>query len=970
MRTAFVGAFVSVIALVVVLLLVPRRPGVGHPDLLRTRPTRVINSGRPTQSGEAIDLSQTHGEHIYKPERSRVIIDGEPTTYPSLLMWCGEVNPLSDDRFEFIDLRILLNRKPKTQADLDGVARLPDDVHPTAAGDHILRLIKEGRNGIHAGRAVFHGGRDLATADKIQLSDGVLANAFLERGTTSHPVAVETPDLLLDVEAGKIMQADTDAEVTVTHKQIKVRARGMHLDVITSTLVLDHDIRGDLLDLALLGRKGPPAKLSGKGPLRYTPLATVADGQRVKPGAGQIELSGDVTLSQGDLSLRGDHLDLVVTEDAQRRAQHLVLDGNVVATSGRGRFEGEVVTYEAARPEHGRPAHLFLEGSPTKATLFKASGILPGVAAGNDLLLSTPGRVVFPVNLNADSRRIDIGPDVTLTAPESEVHGWNLTIFLHRVADNRADRQDQKTDYPSRVDLRGAVRGRSPSGAFSGETLTYTRKFDPRGRPLNDRLVLRGSPDITYVVKEKASKEAAKPKAEGRKNRGFLDVDGAGRVVISAQDRIEITRDPLRLKPLVALAQGKVLLRKTAPDTASTVRASLRADALELVLDEVWQTDLVTQNERSETFMVRREVRKVDARGHVVAKFPGRFEGRGGSALYAGAQGDLLLKGEGERPAHIEFTDGKDRKQIVTAPKLHYLGSLDQVTASGGVVADVYLPEIHYMVTERKQGASRKTHVESNRLIASLAERASGKGLRLRDLLAETGVEARQDNGSSASCTFLRFDLVHDDLEARGEPTKLVMFRNVDGQTIREEMVSPSITVSAKQALFAGPLTARFFSSRGQLPMNMGTRTWNSSDKKTLHPVDIKTQGDAFLSQERMLLRGPAHIQQGNPYQTGFSLDAGRVLLFLAPTDNKNLAVARAVAERNVNFVSRDLTGKGDVMSFDEKKRKVSLVGKSRPANLALHGIGQMPQPAFDLDLSNPHSPRLVVVQPSRYNTR
>jgi len=940
------------------------------PDLRRAENGRNPRVVKPP-SNDPVKLQGAHGTDVYAPRSAKAVIDGEEITYGTVLMWCRGFDAVSEERFEVRDVRLIANPKPKTKDDVARHVVVPRDTRPAHIGELLLDAMKEKKAlGVHAQGAVFEGGRDLDTARRIFLKDGVVVYVVdPEDRTRTGEIHSET--LELEVEQGHVVRGITKDKVTVQTAEGTIHGIGFSFEPATGVFRIESNISGQLVDLTLLGRRGPPATFTAGGPLLYEPRNPKSDRKSLRP-AGAFQLNKDVVIKQGDFEVRGQKMHLT-TGATRSELRGFVLEGDVSATTAEGTFAGGRITW-ATGPDG--QATLTLGGGPIVATLANAGRALPGIGGRGDLEVSTDGTIVFngldrPEDVE---RTVTIGPEVVLQGKDGvRIDARMMSLHLLHVARNSASSDAATTKlYPIRIRLDGKVRGRGPSGSFSCRLLAYERTYDDH-RPVLDRIELSGAPELLYVTARQGAPPPAPPVVEKTKFGDLLSGDGPLR--IQADERLELRLDPLRVRPMIAEARGGVRVRRFDGAEPDQERGRLHAGEVDLEIEEVHSPDLTAPVIR---FAGNRRVRQVVARKNVQVLVPDQLRGDGDLLTWQDDAGDLQLDRHGDRPAVVVVTDGQGREQTLRAPRLLYRRAGSSIHASGGVSADVRVPAISY--GRGRTHDTVETHVTADTVTAWLKSHAaagteassSPNANDVIELLAAGAVVVAQESGAGVKCEHMRIDLIREETIVRGSPARLDLIHVGDDGTYKEWVQAPSIAVTGGNALLTGPVSARLHARRKDVAMNVGSKTQDAAGP--LLPVDITAGEDLFISEERIQARGGKPggtiVEQGDPAVDGFRLTSERVLLLLGQTSTsrppegggglEGLDVRRAVITGNVTFKSPDIAATGDALEFSNREKIVMLYAHEKNATLTWRNDHQLPRPRFDLELSDPDNPRII----------
>lgn len=999
MKQAFVITVVATVALAAVMFMLPAAPEAA-PDLLRARTEAVPEPPRSVKDS-IVDLGSASGTELYTPSMGEAVIDGKPVPWPRYHLWLGQFAPDARDatRFCVSDIRIAANREPRTEADLANLVWIPEGMPIAGKGAEMLRLIEAAALGLRAARADLVGGRDLETAERIELMQEVRLR-FHDVADPKRRGELHTPALTLHLEKGSVVRASTEQSLRFESPEGRVAGAGFDGDPRTGAFTLLRDIEGVIANVGLLGLKGEPVTVQAAGPLRYEPAAPPEalapapaapakgfPGDPLKSG-GTVVVEGGVTIRQGLSVISGKTL-RIRAGDTPVRVLHLVLEGDVEAHAPQGDFFGGVLTYDGTM---AGAARLTVSGPGVRARWRNGARIFPGAARDGDLEIATPGTVVLSPVDAADEvpRKLEIGPEVLLTGPQVRAEGKHLVLDLVRVASNKegADPAKDSTVYPSRIVLDGGFRGESPEARFAGDSFTYSRSFGADGRPAEDRILLERDATLRYVLAAApasgtepdpaAADPESKPsaKAEGR---ALLANPGA--FTVAARDLIELVRDPARQRPIEARARGRVVARRLGAGGDEDLLARIAAEEVDLT---VLETFVPVQRESGTRYVTKRSLSRALARGAVAFQVPGRIDGEGGSLELDPTIEDADFRGADGRPARATLVDQDGLPQKVAAPRIHFRGASRKLVCEGRTDAELMLAP--FMLDAPPGTPPVPTRVGTDGLTLDFVEveDQGRRRLRVQEARAAGHIEARQDGGGLVLAEKLRFDLGQKHAVLDGAPARIEMVRVIDGHRCLEHIQSPHLTLLGEQALVDGPLEARLHATLGKLALKLdqapdsGPAVSPEAPKPAPSPLDITASGDLLLTRESIQLHGPATVLQGDPKAGGFRLDGRKATLFLVPADalaaatnpdptapppaspSKALDVARAVVEGEVRYVSADLEAEGDVMEFDRVSRRLLLYGEDgRPSYLTHRGLNLLrhPRPAHVLDFSDPAKP-------------
>lgn len=949
------------------------------PDLRRGKDGGNPKVVKPP-SNDPVQLQGAHGTDVFAPRSGKAIIDGEEVTYGSLLMWCRRFEAQSEERFEVEDVRIVANEKPETKADLERHLVIPRDTRPARIGTLLLDAMKGKKlAGVHAQGALFEGGRNLETARKILLKNGVVVYVVDPEDPT-RTGEIHTETLELELEAGEVLRGVTEDAVTVTTAEGVLKGVGFSYDPRSGVFRIERTITGELTDLTLLGRRGPAATFQAGGPLVYEPNDARDDQVSLRP-AGSFRLAKDVIVRQGEYEIRGQKMHLR-TRSGRGQVEGFVVEDAVSATTPEGTFTGERITWT---DEGDEGAKLLLEGAPVVATLTGAARAMPGIGANGDLDVSTDGTIVFTGldRPEGEERTIDIGPEVVLRgSDDARIDAKMVRIKLLHVARNSARADAPATRlYPVKIRLENDVNGKGPTGSFSCRELEYTRTYT--GTRALDRIEMLGKSELVYLTPAKPG-AALTPTPTGKPGIGGL-LAGRGPLHIEATERLELRLDPMRIEPTRANARGSVRVRRFSEADPDDEQGRLQAEVVELTLVETFAPDLDAPVIR---FAGKRRVRRVAALSDVHVLIKDRLRGDGDVLQWHDDSGDLHLeRNVPGKPAIVVVTDDDGREQTLHAPVVTYSRPGRSIHAKGGVTGHVRVPPISY--GRGRVGDPVATDVTAQTITAWMrgdrsqpagnggSTSASGD---ITELLAVGTVVVSQGAGTGVKCDQLRVDLVREETIIRGSPARIDLI-HVEGAERHPEWVeSPIIAVTDGTALLTGPVQARMHARKKDLAMNVGSKKPAAND--ALLPIDITAGQDLFISEDRIQARGGTTVKQGDPQVDGFHLKGERILLSLVRTGTptspgggtrrrlQGLDVSRALITGDVTFTSPDMAAEGDVIDFSNREKVIMLYRYrgNGPATLTWRGDRQLPRPRFDLELSDPDNPRIIsaLAPPSR----
>ena len=909
---------------------------------------------------QMLDLTGATGDSVFTPQRREVILNGTPHTYAQSLFWCGRFKSPRSDSYEFRDVRLLFNKQPKTEADLPGLATVDPTLDSNAIGNHLLSMMGNGFSGLRAGQARFIGGQDIQTAKEIDLREEVHL-WLVDPKDPTRVTEVITPSLRVFLREGDAEQsrATTEDDVQIVINGGYLRGRGLTVDMHTGLFRMEQNISGSLEDVALVGRTGVPLHLEAQGPMVYE-LQPAKPGEDLAQRGGILTILKDVVLEQGLERAAGQKLTMKRTA-GDGRIHSLLLEEDVDVRTAQGTFAGDLVRWEANQKGKAR---LTLKGAPIVAHLKGGARMIPGSKAGGDLELRTSGTVVFH-DLDAPDdqvREITASPGLTLRTSDSELHAGSGRMFLHEVASQSATAgPNDRVSFPAKVILGGGVSGQTPSGALSGDQLTYERTFLPDGSPKEDTVLLEVNPVFTWYG-EKATIVEGTP--EPSRSRKLLE--GVGSLTVTATDSLLLVMDPLRVASLRAEARGQVVAKSFADREGSVLKSRISGDEIDLLVTEEW-TQEVDETGVTQRFVSKRTVESAQARGDVALSDSDRLRADGDLVTYLRGAGELHVTRE-EGKARVAMTDREGRENIVNAPVIVWREGTREFTARDGADAVVWVERLGYgkgldptPVRTRIQGETFQVWLTDSD--PKNPDSTSG----IREILATSGLILDQDVGTHVDCTFFRADLKREEMLIRGTPATLVVLQKVQNAERPETFIAPSITLMGAQVLVTGPLDVTFHARNRDLALSMHSSQRNNGAVK---PINLKAQGSMAITMETILIQGPATVRQGNPDLEGFELEGDRITLFLeslqanTPEDSlgkrlASLAIAKASAEGRARFRSRDLTGDGDVMEFDIHRKVITLFRYQGQGNATLswRGRWQAPFPRFDLDLSNADNP-------------
>ncbi|HMS16345.1 MAG TPA: hypothetical protein PKA37_05845, partial [Planctomycetota bacterium] len=606
-----------------------------------------------------------------------------------------------------------------------------------------------------------------------------------------------------------------------------------------------------------------------------------------------------------------------------------------------------------------------LRGAQLLATLREGTRMIPGAKSREDLLITTSGTLIFhDITESGGEPRVLMFPEpIRLSSSDSAIASESASITLREVAAFVADTDIAKKEtFPSRIQLVGDVRGHSPLGTFEADHLDYERTFDSAGAALKDRVLLSGNPQFLW---RSVALGSNKPQ-DAPLSKNLLSQDSD--MVVSATQTLEIELDPLRIDETRAKAIGAVVVRSLGTDRDPVERARISADSMDLRIVEEWRAE-VDDVGMTQRFVSRREVRWAEALGQVRFSDRDRLRGEGDQLTYQQGESKLMLRSEGEL-ALFELKDRHGKIQRMEANDLIFFEASGELEAKGSAKAALFLEPLGY-----GKGRSRDpvaTDVKGPMFRAKLGKVAgadASEDWKIQELRAEGGMLLTQISGSRLNCNEFIGNLTRSEILIRGNPAELVITQRVGEQDLPERIVSPSLSLTDNQVLVQGPLEATFFARRRDLATAM---PGGPSTQEEAIPMHLAARQDLLLADNRLSVRGAATLSQGNPGADGFKLSGERFTLTLeGPPPNAvtpegkgalgNLRVIHAIAMGAVSFLSRDLTGEGDVMEFDLTRKTVSLFRYRNEGNATLtwRSQWQSPFPRFNVDYSRPENPIL-----------
>lgn len=910
---------------------------------------------------QMLDLAGARGEGLFTPQAAVVLLEGEQHAYPAILLWCGKFQAEGQGVFTFEDVRAVFNPEPKTLDELNGVARIDGSLDSGAVASRILEFLDEGRMGLRAGTAAFHGGRDLQSARRVLFGGGVELQIVDGRIPGGRATArTDTLELAAREGAPGLTVARSAGAVRIVSDAADLSGAGFELDLREGAFRFESNIEGTLRDVALLRLAGEPVRLRAGGPLAFRG-GTPGDGPRGAAERGELTVGGGVVLAQGTESARGERL-AIRSATGDGRIERVQLAGGAALDLDQGSFRGEMLQWE--RDEAG-DSRIALAGEPILATLKEGARLLPGWNSREDLEIKTRGAAEFahrPLQAG-ETREIVLPEPVELTAADARLAARRARMTLRNVAAARAEGAPAGSNlFPARIHLAGSVAGSSPAASFTAGELVYEREFDRFDVPVRDTLRLLGNPAFRWRGSAAAEEEEA-PRDAPRLD-GLLSAKSP--VSVDAREVLSLAMDPLRIEPTVIEARGAAVARSLQGPDGESERSRVAGESLRIEFREEWRA-VEDATGMAQRFVARRTVERADGRGDVLVVDDHGFRGWGDHLSYRAESGELRLARE-EGAAAVEVRDRGGRLHRVEAPSIVWREADARVEGDGGVAGDVFLPPLGYGSGGR--GAPVRTRIEAPRIVAALAagEPGTRSGFELREILADAGMLLTQENGATLRCARLSADLEREEYFLQGSPFELTVSQREGDQDIPERLAGQALAIAAGRARVQGPLRATFHSRPKDLALALGSES--RSQAATL-PLYLEAEGDLAFTDRTLTVAGPARLWQGDPARDGFALRGNRFILALADRPGATggergplkamgaLEVIHAFAGGDVRFESRDLTGEGDVMEFDLARNRISLYRYRDRGNALLtwRNQWQTPFPRFDLDLSVRENP-------------
>ena len=907
-------------------------------------------------SSSLIDLRSSSGRHLFAPSFGEAVIDGKTETYQALLLWCDGLGPKGEARFEVSDVRALVVTPPKTREELAALPSIPLETPPSQIGDEVTRLIDLHGSGFLATRAVFSGGRDLASASQAELLDGFEVR-FRERDGEKRHARFLGQRARVVVENGRLLSASSDQPVVIETSAGIFKGVGFSVDAKTGTYELKRDLEGELSDLSLLGRTGDPLQFRAQGPLRFTAARPPREGE-LFVREGRLLLDGNVVLEQARSRLRGSRFEGDLS-GAKTELRVASLEGPVALEIPEGTLFGSRATWNAPGAPGGR---LIVFGAPLRATLKDGARLLPTALATGDLELESSSQAVVD-GLAGDElipKKIEVGNDIVLRAHDTLVTGRQLRVFLERISVLDAEAgASAGRDFPTRIELEGPLEGKGPLGRFAGKLLTFNRQFSPDGLPLQDTIDLWGTPFVSYLLP--AVVKTAAPEEKGRVEALGL-FDGAGRVEITASEHLRVERDPLRVKPLLAQAVGKVVTRRFGEDPKADAIGTFRAERGEIVLEEEW-----TALDGGARFEVKRRLARGAAEGSLEAEVPGVFRGSGHRLEFDARALSAALDPETGGRVQLRFQDEDQRWHDLTAGGLKLLESGTELRGFGGVLAQTWITPVR--IQESAPAVLPAVLVETRlegqeaRLIFDVEAGTNARKRSIHQLHADGQVKIRQPGRLEGACDHVEIDRLLRSVHMVGAPVAFSLVELIEGRSGTTRLEAPAVTALADQLLVRGPFTADFPVEAGTIAIDLGAPAPRAASPAPLSNLRVAATGDLVAAPETWILKGPATITLGDPTRDGFQVVGNRVVLFptVLPDTPPKLSAkfGRGLVEGQVSYQSTDFSGQGDVMEFDRDRKQIELWSLENSATLSLPKIGirDYRRPAFRINFSDPNRP-------------
>lgn len=868
------------------------------------RPVRPRSGG-----GDLFDPRSAAGRDIFVPEIATASLDGEELSWPGVLFWCGSLEPGEDMRISIERLRVLVNPKPRTRADLARLVTVPDDVAPTAIGAELDRLIRAEHSGLVADHAVFLGGHTLQTVRQMELH----GNAFVARrlaGALEREL-IRGSDLSLDFDKGELLRARSSAATSLEGPIFSLTAEGLNLDARNGALVLSRKVVGTAAQPLLDPQATAPFTFRSEGALKFTPNAAPNESAWFRSG-GLLECGGGIEAQEASASLRAERMDLRFS-GAPLALESLDLHGTVDAQLPLFHARGDRLQI-AAHSES-----VSAEGAPLALRWTDLSGALR--------ILETEGRIdVGPADATG-ARTLSAPGSTQLGGPDLSFRGRQTTVLL------RSDSADSSLAagtsasglQPQRIHSKSPV-GRQGPCEFSAAELLFERGSN--GTP--DMLRLEGEPRVLLRIPAGAQNTAL----------WLSNTDNSSLVVvIEASERIELVADPLRIGATRISAQGRVRLRVHAREEQGAVLARLLSEKLELTVQWLHTPALSTPSR----FSSRLELQRIALNGDVAVE-RGLLEAHGDALLLDLQARTASLQGN---PALVRMKSAAGVTQHCSAPAFRgeLLGRLLCCDAPWN--GSLFLP----LLTREPTTRHVPTTVSAGN--ARLHFGATGD-FALESMEAAGAVSLQQEQGGAATCTALQWLVEPARLAAQGSVHLALSREHGPAETI----TAPTVEWFSNGLQATGPVEALLaFPTVRLLPSPVAAQPVLASPSPT-ELLQLHADGALTFHEGVLLLQGPLSATQGDPAAAGMSLSADKAALFFDTTSGGTL-LERLVLDGKVLYASRECSVKGELLRLDQADRRLLISGGATGCNLSLprSGLREHVRPSFVVDFHDPQNP-------------
>jgi len=884
-------------------------------------------------------------------------VAGKEVRYVAAYTWCSRFRPGPGDTFLLEDVRVLFNRKPRSAEDLENLVVVDQERSARELGDVLSDLMGRA-SGLRARKAVFHGSKDVLDARKIVLEGGVEV-CIAAAGAHDGPTILHVPELVIVFEEGVATSARGKGPVLIESPQGRIEGKGLLIERDGRRLEIEHAVRATLL--AGESEDEPRMTVTADGPL----LVTVTEGDLDIfdfQGTTRVDLEGNVRVEvpAEELVLTGDHASAdLESGGGLKRAE---IRGRALVDGPLGTLSGNRIVF---RPLEDGRQRIEVGGGDVA---YRGNGPLglPGGGAGRGFLVRTKGLIALEFEAESFGKEpldVTVGPLVDVTAGDWRVSSRTMEVRLEPDERRPAPSGPKALRLrPSGVLLAGEVKGRAPDGDLRCDTLTWQRMPARDRQPSLERLLLEGSSSIELLMSGRSRSPASR-------SNGIEDLlDRPGRLAVRAERSIEVLRDPLEMQALrITAVQDVVALRHERGRPADPL-ASFRAQRMEMEVAPSWSLPR-TGEVAEEGFRRTWRLERAEAWDSIAFRLENGIEGFGSHLLYDGRERVLTLE-ETTRPnrARLVLREKGGGRRTLFAPRVRFHPRERHLVADGDVEIRLKMPPLHLGPLVGDQEEVVETSIYALTLEGTLAAGAieGEPDVLFEHLTAEVGVRLQQPR-AQAHCAFLQADLMAGHLVARGDPARLEILnhagrpreylraRSIIGTwPVSSERNQPPIGVRPRELLLEEPVKVRIMARQRNLLVEPGSKRARGREAP-LAAIEIETEGNVYMTRDRVISQGATRIAQGDPEDEGFLLRANRVALFLIGSPERregvDFDIFRAVARGNVRFLSRDLQAEAREMLFDAREEIITLRGDERPVFLVFKGQRFPDFGAYAIDL-------------------